>query len=45
MPALELAPMVPRTMLHWSHKLPAVVVFALTVAAVFGKGDPFGFFW
>ena len=21
------------------------VVFALTVAAVFGKGDPFGFFW
>jgi hypothetical protein len=39
------APKVPRTMLHWSHKLPAVVVFALTVAAVLGKGDPFGFFW
>jgi hypothetical protein len=31
--------------LHWSHKLPAVVVFALTVAAALGKCDPLGFFW
>jgi hypothetical protein len=32
-------------MLHWSHKLPAVVALALTVAAVFGRVEPFGFFW
>jgi hypothetical protein len=32
-------------MLHWSHKLPAVVVVALAFAAAFGKVDPFGFFW
>jgi hypothetical protein len=32
-------------MLHWSHKLPAVVVVALALAAAFGKVVPFGFFW
>jgi hypothetical protein len=32
-------------MLHWSHKLPAVVVLALAVAAAFGKCELFGFFW
>jgi hypothetical protein len=32
-------------MLHWSHKLPAVVVVALALAAAFGKVAPFGFFW
>jgi hypothetical protein len=32
-------------MLHWSHKLPAVVALALAVAAVFGRVEAFGFFW
>jgi hypothetical protein len=32
-------------MLHWNTKLPAVVVFALSVAAAFGKGVPLAFFW
>jgi hypothetical protein len=33
-------------MLHWHHKLPAVVAVALTLAAVFGKGESLlGFFW
>jgi hypothetical protein len=45
MPVLVHAPKVPRTMLHWSHKLPAVVALALTVAAVFGRVEAFGFFW
>jgi hypothetical protein len=34
------------TVLHWRHKLPAVVAVALALAAVFGKADAFlGFFW
>jgi hypothetical protein len=32
-------------MLHWHHKLPAVVVSALVVAAALGKGVPLAFFW
>jgi hypothetical protein len=32
-------------MLHWSHKLPAVVLVALGIAAAVGWGSPFGFFW
>jgi len=32
-------------MLHWHHRLPAIVLVALTVASAFGKLDPLGFFW
>jgi len=35
---------VPR-MLHWSHKLPAVLLVALTVASAFGRFCGAGFFW
>jgi hypothetical protein len=30
-------------MLHWSHKLPAVLLVALAIASAFGK--EYGFFW
>jgi hypothetical protein len=32
-------------MLHWTHKLPAVVLLALTVAAALGRFEVYGFFW
>jgi len=32
-------------MLHWNHKLPAVVVVALAIAVAVGRAAPIGFFW
>jgi hypothetical protein len=32
-------------MVHWSHKLTAVALVALAIAAAFGKATPAGFFW
>jgi hypothetical protein len=32
-------------MLHWSHKLPAVVLAALLIAAAIGHASPLGFHW
>jgi hypothetical protein len=32
-------------MLHWSNKLPAIVLVALAVASAAGKCSPLGFFW
>jgi hypothetical protein len=31
--------------LHWHHRLPAIVLVALTIALTSGKLDPLGFFW
>lgn len=45
MPGAPAVPTLRRVMLHWHHKLPAVLIAALTVAAALGKAAPFGFFW